>query len=220
MTADPARLAAALSRAARFGPYFEAGVGMSAMPMDLEAALAAVGRRLGTREMRVAASSLQYEFAERLWSVSLGAWAFSRAVPDLSELRYRTTTDGRFVFGFTELRGWDCVGQPPEAVATILFRDVVDAHLTDFHRRLRATVKVADGLLWGNAATGLVLTARSAGRARSCTAVAEALLAQPPLAGRVTAVTPATMRRRSCCLFYRTAAGRMCGDCPLPAIPA
>jgi hypothetical protein len=208
-------LVAALTRAARFGPYFEVDLDGEVPEFDLDAALAAVGRRLGTTERRVAASSLQYEFAERLWALSLGAWAFGRVVPDLGHLRYGCTDDGSLAMGLATTSGEDCLGMPAEDVADLLYRNVVTHRLSEFHRALQESVKVANGLLWGNAATALVLSARSAGRARSCYAVASALLERPPLAGRLTGSISVSMRRRSCCLYYRTAAGRRCGDCPL-----
>jgi hypothetical protein len=210
--ADPDRVSAVLLRARHFGSYFESDA--SGPDLDITAALAKVSRRLNTVEARVAASSLQYEFAERLWSVALGAWAFGRVVPDYTCLRFTGTPDGRIGIGFDELRGWDCLGVPAESVANLLRHNALP-HLEQFHRDMRATVKMADGLLWGNAATALVLSARSASRARSCTAVASALLAEPPLAGRLSGSLSISMRRRSCCLFYRTGAGRKCGDCPL-----
>jgi FhuF 2Fe-2S C-terminal domain len=210
--ADPDRLAAVLSRAAHFGNYFQAAA--DGPDLDLGVALASVCRRLGTTEVRVAASSLQYEFAERLWAVALGTWAFGRVVPDYTRLRCTGRPDGTLGLGFTELHGWNCVGAPAEAVAELLWHNVLP-HLERFHYELRTQVKMADGLLWGNAATALVLSARSASRARSCTAVAVALLAEPPLANQLTGSLSVSMRRRSCCLYYRTAAGRKCGDCPL-----
>lgn len=206
-------LAAALTRAARFGGYFEVGLDGAVPEFDLDRTLTAVAARLGTAESRVAASSLQYEFAERLWAVSLGAWAFGRIVPDLTGLRYGAGADGRLVLGFADLRGTDCLGATTEQVAELLAHNVI-SQLEVFHETVRTATKIADGLLWGNAATALVLSARSASRGRSCYAVASALLAQPPLLGRV--IGPITTpKRRSCCLFYRTAAGRKCGDCPL-----
>ncbi|CAN5732751.1 hypothetical protein BH10ACT9_BH10ACT9_57800 [soil metagenome] len=210
--ADVDRLAAVLSRAAHFGSYFEADV--SGPDLDLDEALTNVCRRLGTTELRVAASALQYEFGERLWSVALGAWAFGRVVPDYAGLRCGSSPDGTLSIGFVGLRGWNCLGINTDSVADLL-RDNVLPMLVQFHEELRKRVKMADGLVWGNAATALVLSARSASRARSCTAVAVALLAEPPLSDRLTGSLGISMRRRSCCLYYRTAVGRKCGDCPL-----
>jgi FhuF 2Fe-2S C-terminal domain len=219
--AENDKLRSALTRAARYGEYFEAdtdaGVGSA---LDIGAAVAAVGCRLGTTEPRVAASALQYEVVERLWSVALGAWAFGRVVPDFGALRLGAGAEGAVVLGFTGLTGWNCIGAEPTAVAEVLAHNVISTTLESFHHELRATVKIADGLLWGNAATALVLAGRSASRARSCAAVTSVLLAQPPLAGRIVGPVSGPVRRRSCCLHYRTSARRTCGDCPLPEAAA
>ena len=47
------------------------------------------------------------------------------------------------------------------------------------------------------------------------TAVTAALLASPPLAGRLRGDITTRIVRRTCCLHYRTSARRTCGDCPL-----
>lgn len=215
--AERDKLSSALARASRYGEYFETDTQGCVEPgLDIEAAIDAMGRRLDTIEPRVAASALQYEVAERLWSVVLGAWAFGRVVPDFGALRIGGGVDGAVLLGFTELTGWNCLGAEPAAVAELLAHNVISTTLDDFHRALRTTVKIADGLLWGNAATALVLAGRSAGRARSCFAVTSALLAQPPLVGRLVGPVNGPVRRRSCCLYYRTSARRTCADCPLP----
>jgi len=73
---------------------------------------------------------------------------------------------------------------------------------------------VAPGLLWGNAAsalrgTGEVLDAEA-------DAITAPLFCDPRLGA---ALDPESGRRRSCCLFYRTPSGGVCGDCPFPASP-
>jgi hypothetical protein len=219
--ADHERLATGLSRAARFGTYFEADLAAApGEPLDVAAAVDAMARRLGTGEARVAASYLQYETAERAWSLALGAWAFTRALPDFAHLRLILAPDGSVGVGFTELQGWTCLGEPAENVAEVLARNVIDGVLVEFHDALHRSVKIADGLLWGNAAAALVISARSAGRARSCVDVAGAVLSRPPLAGRLDESLSGSFRRRSCCLYYRAAAGSKCADCPLIDQPA
>lgn len=210
-------LAAALSRAARYGDYFATHDSGAIPAFDMDAAVRATAARLGATETRVAASALQYEFAERLWTVSLGTWAIARQVLDLGSLRYGSVHDGRLAVGFTTLSGTSAT--TAEETAELLFHNVVDIQLTAFHRELRSAVKMADGLLWGNAATALVLATRSASRVRSSYAATALLLQRAPLAGRLTGPI-ATPQRRSCCLYYRTAAGRTCSDCPLPKVPA
>ncbi len=210
-------LAAALSRAARYGDYFVTHESSAIPVFDMDAALRATAARLGTTETRVAASSLQYEFAERLWTVSLGTWAVARKVLDLGSLRYGIVDDGRLALGFTTLSGTPAT--TTDELAELLYHNVVGIQLAEFHRDLRSAVKMAEGLLWGNAATALVLATRSASRARSCYAATALLLQREPLAGGLTGPV-ATPKRRSCCLYYRTAAGRTCSDCPLPKVPA
>lgn len=208
---------AALTRAAGFGSYFEVDLAGDVPDFDVDTALAAVCRRLGTTELRVAASSMQYEFAERLWAVSLGAWVCGRVIPDLAGLRYGAREDGRLVLGLAAVRALDCgYGSSAEVADTL--SDNVIGHLHVFHQTLRTATRVADGLLWGNAATALALSARSAGLGPRGHAIASALLARAPLAGRLVGPISAA-RRRSCCLFYRTAAARTCGDCPLSKVP-
>lgn len=210
-------LAAALSRAARYGDYFVTHDSGAIPAFDMDAAVRATAARLGATETRVAASALQYEFAERLWTVSLGTWAIARQVLDLGSLRYGSGDDGRLALGFTTLSGTPVA--TADGTAGLLYHNVIDTQLAPFHRELRSAVKMAEGLLWGNAATALVLATRSASRARSCYAATAVLLQRAPLAGRLTGPV-ASPKRRSCCLYYRTAAGRTCSDCPLPKATA
>jgi len=84
---------------------------------------------------------------------------------------------------------------------------------------LRTAYRPASGLLWGNAASALVGAVRQLGphgagaRAR---ALAAELLAHPLLEG---ALDPRTLRRRSCCLYYRLPGGGVCGDCCFTRAP-
>ena len=89
-----------------------------------------------------------------------------------------------------------------------------------------AALSVSGQVLWGNVASAvngaavMLIRSQPGLRART-TALAEALLATPNLAGR-SGGTPASaeFRRRSCCLIYRTAPGGRggyCGDCVLAA---
>ena len=81
-------------------------------------------------------------------------------------------------------------------------------------------------MLWGDVASAVatarrLVAADRPGSAARATAVAERLLASPPLA--VTAALRApeppdatwTFRRRSCCLYYRVPGVGLCGDCVL-----
>ncbi|ORB26663.1 (2Fe-2S)-binding protein [Mycolicibacterium parafortuitum] len=214
----------ALKTVGMIGPYFSVGAGACdgfvrvdefCAARHLDAALAAVARRIGSDEARVAASSLQYEFAERLWSVTLGCWHLDKVVLDLRSLVCQAAPNGRIRFRIADPDGVEQAGPEPARIATSIAAQVIP-HLTTLHRGLRAGTRVADGLLWGNAATGAALATRTLTARdgdRRVGAVAEALLAAPPMAGHLH--DGGILLRRTCCLYYRTAARRTCGDCPL-----
>ena len=220
--ADRARRA--LKKVGMIGSYFSVGVGAcdGFVVVDefcaaghLDAALAAVAHRIGSNEARVAASSLQYEFAERLWSISLGCWHLDEVVPDLRSLVCQAAPNGRIRFRIAEPDGVEQAGPEPARIATSIAAQVIP-HLNTVHHRLRATTRVADGLLWGNAATGAALATRTLTARdgdRRVGEVAKMLLASPPMAGHLH--DSEILRRRTCCLYYRTAARRTCGACPL-----
>lgn len=48
---------------------------------------------------------------------------------------------------------------------------------------------------------------------------ADAEVLDGQLAPLIAALDPASGRRRSCCLFYRTGSGGVCDDCPFPTAP-
>jgi iron complex transport system ATP-binding protein len=50
---------------------------------------------------------------------------------------------------------------------------------------------------------------------RGLVEVSNALLEIPPLTDRIDGDLTGRIVRRTCCLYYRTAARRACGDCPL-----
>lgn len=88
---------------------------------------------------------------------------------------------------------------------------------------IRAVTPVARGLLWGNAMSNIAGALKMVVRARMLTAEeaeerGERLMSAPPFeqAGEFLSF-PGELgfRRRSCCLYYRVAAGGKCGDCPL-----
>lgn len=174
-------------------------------PDALAEAVRRVGTRFETTETRVAASTLQFLVAHRLWSVALGALAAGGVVPDLDRLRYRIDEDASVQLSLPEPGGWTTTGDP----APLLLRAVVEEHLEPLHSGLRAVVKVADGLLRGNAAAAL----RSALRPLPAGLgyLGDRLLTAPLLRG---ALSP-DGTRRSCCLFYRTPTGHTCRACPL-----
>jgi hypothetical protein len=189
---------------------------------ELSRLIAAYAHRLGGAEDRVAASILFQGLASRLWSPVVACAAGYGVVPDLTGLHWRWTPGAPIAL-------W--LADPAGAVTA----DVAAVHATVVEGRLRplrevfgAVVKLADGLMWGNAASALVGTLR-AGSLRPrldgpVTGLVQALLTMEPLAGTGgftdgpsgDAPRPGTFLRRSCCLYYRVPpGGGMCGDCSL-----
>ncbi|GAA3754186.1 hypothetical protein HDA32_004361 [Spinactinospora alkalitolerans] len=114
----------------------------------------------------------------------------------------------------------------PAAVAAGLHRTVVEGHLRPLVAAVRARVRVAERLLWGNAASAVGGAVQMISRDRpewagAADAIATALIARGPMAGLGTTARPDPARperffvRRSCCLYYRAPRGSMCGDCSL-----
>ncbi|WP_020500690.1 (2Fe-2S)-binding protein [Sciscionella marina] len=90
-------------------------------------------------------------------------------------------------------------------------RTVLDTHLVPLLHSVRAAVKLAEPILWGNLASSLVGAARVLGAEAPWPLVRDLLdgLGAGELDERL------HFRRRSCCLFYRVPGGGYCGDCPL-----
>ncbi|MDN3355404.1 (2Fe-2S)-binding protein [Actinomadura sp. DC4] len=230
MDGTPAAVGAALADVARVGPYFSLDVdpGVAGHPLwrpftllcgrALPDQIAAVRTRLGTSESRVAASLLFQGVAGRLWSPVLAAAAGHGTVPDLDPegVHWRAASPGPVLLATPAARGL-----PADAAA--VHRVVIDRHLRPLAAAVRALTPVAEGLLWGNAASALAgaLTVLSTARPASSgpgRRLVEELLALAPLRG-TGAYGPGGFRRRSCCLYYRVPGGGLCGDCALPHRP-
>ncbi|ANZ42097.1 ferric iron reductase [Lentzea guizhouensis] len=88
---------------------------------------------------------------------------------------------------------------------------------------VHAVVPVARGLLWGNAMSNIAGALKMVVRAGVLTAEeaeerGNQLMTAPPFEGAGEFIPfpgEVTFLRRSCCLYYRVAAGGKCGDCPL-----
>ncbi|PSM40477.1 ferric iron reductase [Streptomyces dioscori] len=176
-----------------------------------------VVRLLAAPEVRVGVSVAQQGLAARLWSVALGAAVLYGRVPDLDP----------------RLLHWDADGSAPDDLwlsrvralpgdAATIRRLVHHGHLEPLAAALRARHPVAEGLLWGNAASALASTARlldgwAAAHGRTdvrdrVRALAAELLGHPDLRDTGT-LDGIAFRRRSCCLYYRVPGGGVCGDC-------
>ncbi|MEU9138728.1 (2Fe-2S)-binding protein [Streptomyces sp. NPDC048404] len=172
-----------------------------------------VAQSIRTPESRVAVSVAQQGLAARFWSIALGAAALCGRVPDLDP----------------ELLNWDPDASAPDDLwlREVRFRPVADLDavvraglLVPLSAALRSRHRVSPALLWGNAGSALAGTVRQLdrwARAHGRPDVAErartlggGLLAHPDLSGTL---DPGTLRRRSCCLYYRVPGGGVCGDC-------
>lgn len=222
-----------LARTSAIGPYFAVGTGpredaagfvplarLYADPALLAGAAADVGRRMGTGDVRVAASTLQLGLASRLWSVALGTAALAGRVPDLSPERlwWRAVTSGPLALWLV-----DPVAAVPGDPADTLHEVVVEGHLTPLAAEMRRVFRLSPQVLRGNAASALVGTLRVLHAQLPHPDFpplpwARALLDREPLAGTGRLSTRGgevvAFRRRSCCLYYRVGGG-VCGDCVL-----
>ncbi|MEU3947904.1 (2Fe-2S)-binding protein [Streptomyces sp. NPDC029526] len=220
-------------RVSAVGPYFEVTAGPRAHTADfrpmaelhtdagpLDTSVGLVGRRIGTDEPRVAASTLHLGTASRLWSVALASAALTGAVPDLGPegLWWRRTPTG-------PLELW--LPAPHMLTArtdTALHRTVVEQNLVPLADTVRRVHGVSPHTLRGNAASALVgaarvLTASAPDAPHPVLPLVRALLDRPPLAGAGTLHTgrphTLTFHRHNCCLYYRVPGAGTCGDCVL-----
>ena len=216
--AGDAEVAAALDAAAAVGPYFAVQARDGAEWIALDAAGVAtltdtVGERLGTTERRVAASIMFQGLAARLVSpvlAGLGHGIVLDLDPAATEVRCRAGE----AMGLTcaQVGGW----LAPEPDVVLVAEVLLEQQLRPLVEAVAADGPVAEGLLWGNAASALVgaLTVLGGGSRSVAARVVAELLDHGPLAGTGN-FGPGGFRRRSCCLFYRTPAGGYCGDCAL-----
>jgi hypothetical protein len=174
--------------------------------------IATTAEQYRTADLRIGASLAQFSLASRLWSPAIACTLVFGIVPDLADLhRAQDSAD----FRLAEPNGTRVDGRE---TARMLYDVVVKQHLEPYAAGLR--VKVASGLLYGNAASAMVAAARALYGVRpelrdAATRLARALLETGRLAGTGTVRYNLAYRRRSCCLYYRTAGGSKCGDCGL-----
>lgn len=213
----------ALRRAAALGPYFAVSVDPDEEvdptwrplpetdPEHLDGLIDQYARRLNTDDRRVAASILFQGVASRLWSPVVAAGALG-VVPDLASLHWRWAPGAPIALWLANPTGW--AASPAHA-----FETVVDGQLRPLRETMLKVIKLADGLIWGNAASALAGTLYAAriapDLAPTLRPFVQELLSRPPLdaAGEF---GPRGYVRRSCCLYYKVPpGGEMCGDCAL-----
>ncbi|WP_242901334.1 (2Fe-2S)-binding protein [Actinomadura terrae] len=222
--ADPAEVVDALRAVARLGPFFEIRTDPAEeadptwRPFPERDRDRLIGltdlyaERLGTTERRVAASILFQGLASRLWSPAVAA-AARGVVPDLSGLHWRWAPGAPVALWLARPAGWRPGGTGQ--AAGILTRLVVDGQLRPLRETMLTFTGLADGLLWGNAASALAGSLNVGPSTPERTALVRELLTREPLAGTGEFGTDGFVRR-SCCLFYRVPpGGGMCGDCAL-----
>lgn len=216
----PADVTAALRGIHDITPYFAVGTEPATAPRVtdlsdeyLRGAAEQTCARIGATERRVGTATWHMGLVARLWSVTLGAWATAGIVPDLADVRW--ADDGLVL----NAGGWldtDPGAADTDRVADLVVHQVM-AVLGTLHDNLVRATGIARGLLIGNAAAAVTGAARALGERwpePQRTAMVDAVLGRDPLAGAVMAPgADGERRRRSCCLFYRTARGGYCGDC-------
>jgi ferric iron reductase protein FhuF len=224
--APPDRVAAALRRPIAGNPFlsFAESVESGRPAADLAAAvpalLSAVARASGAREPRVAASLVVLGYSARLLGPSVAVLLRDGVLLDVAPARVR--------FGYAPGTGFQLALPSPRGVCgpglAARWREVVvDDHLAMVVAAVRAQVRVAVPLLWGNVASGLVgtlaaLVCADVATVDTCVAFAADALAGGPLAGTGELDGTLRFRRRSCCLYYRVPGGGYCGDCPFTAV--
>ncbi|MFK4100414.1 (2Fe-2S)-binding protein [Streptomyces sp. NPDC019531] len=171
-----------------------------------------VAAALRAPEPRIAASIAHLGLAARLWSVALGCAVRYGRIPDLAPHRLRwdpdaSAPDDLWLDGLLPLPG------DAGTIAEVVLR----GHLEPLAATLHTEYRLATGLLWGNAGSALTGAVRQLGH-RSTVArdLAAELLAHPLLEGTLDGTT---LRRRSCCLYYRLPGGGVCGDCCFTRAP-
>ncbi|GAA2063658.1 hypothetical protein GCM10009801_07690 [Streptomyces albiaxialis] len=223
---------AALREAARHGPFFALSVGRVGRegapvsspgwrplarsgPDVLRPVIRSYAAKLRTDEPRVAASILFQALAARLWTPVLAtATGPQRVVPDLAELRWRYAEEDGISLWLPEPLPY-VRGSGPAGPVAALHDTVVDALLRPLAGAFTATVKIAEPLLWGNAASALAGAVHTSPRRERTATLVRAVHALEPLrdSGEF---TPGGYLRRSCCLYYRVPpGGAKCGDCAL-----
>ncbi|WP_051711389.1 (2Fe-2S)-binding protein [Streptomyces sp. NRRL S-350] len=232
-------------RLTAIGPYFALDTSPEAAPpagfrplpelfdtgpdAPLAARLRVVAQRLGTTELRVAASILHLGLAARFWSVGLGSAVLLGVVPTLERAWVRIPDQGPIdlwappepVPPTTGLHPGAGAGIAPRPASLVeqLHEAVLLRQLDPLAAAVRAAAPLSPRLLLGNAASALAGTLRvlDAHAPHTARALVAELLGRPPLAGAgALRVGPrgTAFRRSSCCLYYRIGPNAgLCGDC-------
>lgn len=186
-------------------------------PALLAATIGQIQTRMEVSEQRVAASTFFLGFAARLWSIGVGSAVGHGLLVDLppERLLFRQN-DGQIALHLERPGSRRSDGLGP-ALADM----VIDRHLTPLAKALRRIGPISARLLQGNSASALLGAARVFDRDRATTSgseLARRICADPRLSDAVR-FGEHDYRRTSCCLYYRTPDGGLCGDCALDRVP-
>jgi iron complex transport system ATP-binding protein len=179
----------------------------------LDELLESVTERLGGCELRVAASLFYQGYAARLLSPQLGCVATSGCLPAVpaDQLWYRMPASEMIQLALPPSPGWR---GPAGPLLDQLLAQSFTAHLRPLATAIQARTHISADLLQDNAASALINGLRLLGG--DWRSLAARALATQDLRGSGTLRAPEpAFVRRSCCLYYRTTAGGLCGDCPL-----
>jgi ferric iron reductase protein FhuF len=200
-------------------------VDLHADPDLIRGRILQVGGLLGTAEERVAASLAFQSLAARLVAPPLALAAAHRVLPVLpaGRLYWRPTATGPWPLRVASPVVGRAAEEPAEAAA-LTVELVVEPLLVPLVAAVRRASRVAEPLLWGNVASSLAGAAAVLAEARPATAdrarsIVRAALRLGPLAGTGGFRADGRFVRRSCCLYYRTPDGGLCGDCPFDRPP-
>ncbi|MBY0442180.1 MAG: (2Fe-2S)-binding protein, partial [Mycobacteriaceae bacterium] len=180
--------------------------------------IATVQDRIYTRDRRVAISTFFLSFAARLWSIGVGGLAGYQLVPDLAaaQLLFRED-DGQIRLHAERPVAWRGDGLPQQLADLVL-----ETHLVPLAAAVQRLASISEKVLQGNTASALLGAAQVFDRYRSDSTpgpgwqLARRLCQDQRLSGAIQfSDNGLSYRRLSCCLYYRTPAGGLCGDCIL-----
>jgi iron complex transport system ATP-binding protein len=212
-------------RASTATPADEDWIGCGSLiadPAHLSQLVTATGDGRGAHDEQVAASLFVQGYAFRVAGVALAAYALGLPVPttrpDATAIRIARHRP-------SALAVLDATLGPPDAPAVA--DAILDGHLAPLVAAVRGVARVGERLLWGNVATSCAVAFRAVEGETHDPAVrqrAEAWFAAAGprldgLGGFTTLVHAGRdgwyWDRTNCCLWYRTADGRLCDDCSL-----
>lgn len=184
----------------------------------LDELLDSAAERLGGCEYRVAASLFYQGYAARLLSPQLGCLITSGHLPaaPADQLRYRAPATELIQLALPASPGWR---GPIEPLLDQLLAQSFTAHLLPLAAAIQDRTHLPAAILQDNAASALINGLRLLAprlEEGDWRPIATRALANQNLrgSGHLRIAEPAFVRR-SCCLYYRTPAGGLCGDCPL-----